>query len=647
MENFFANDSNGQEHFHEFGEFCFDSTKRTLWRNGSLVYLRPKTADLLTALLERRGQLLERGELIQKVWKDTIVEEGNLSYTVSELRKVLGKNRDGEHFIQTIPRRGYRFADNPPHADEIELIYERHSQTVVEEIHISDSPAGAATRVSVGRYPFERAVIALIGIAAITAITVGMMKWSVGSDAAGSAGVKSLAVVPFRTIESDQTTHRGLGLADVIITRLRGQKEITVRPTNAVMNLEYRDFDLSEIGKQLQVDAILEGMIFQTGSTVRVTARLTRVSDGATLWTGLFEKPSTEESLIENDLVLQLVDALALSSERTSARPYTTNPDAYQLYVSGRYEWNKRSLHSLQDAKRLFRDAIAVDPTFALAYVGLADALVLGYSETPELNSLIAKAIELDPDLGEAYATLGFMQTIHRWDWTQAEVSFRKAIELKPGYPTAHHWYAILLGIQGRTEEARAEMRSALEINPASYNFLADLGQIYYFERNYPLAEEYCNRALAIYPDFSFSHGYLEQVYLVTGKYDAAIDEMVAARVSNLVPSTGSVVTKLPNEFNAEYYRRDYESGGVKGLVERYIAEDRKSAVAMQNPNTHYRHALLYSLIGDREHALESLERALEGRAFLVAWVKADPLFDGLRSEPRYQEILRKMGLSS
>ena len=643
MENFFANDSHGQENFHEFGEFSFDSTKRTLWRDGSLVYLRPKTADLLTALLERRGQLLERAELIQKVWKDTIVEEGNLSYTVSELRKVLGKNREGEHFIQTIPRRGYRFVDNPPPVEEIELIYERQTQTVVEEIHISNSRASAA---SPERHPFHRTTIAVIALVVVTALTVGLMKWYGKWDAAGGSGVKSLAVVPFRTIEGDESTHRGLGLADVIITRLRGQKDITVRPTNAVMDLEDRDFDLPEIGKQLQVDAILEGMIFQTGSTVRVTARLTRVSDGATLWTGLFEKPSTEESLIENDLVVQLVNALDLSSDRTSARPYTTNSDAYQLYVSGRYEWNKRSLHSLQDAKRLFRNAIAVDPTFALAYVGLADALVFGDSETPELNSLIAKAIELDPELGEAYATLGFMQTIHRWDWTQAEVSFRKAIELKPGYPTAHHWYAILLGIQGRTGEARAEMHSALEINPASYNFLADLGQIYYFERNYPLAEEYCNRALAIYPDFSFSHGYLEQVYLVTGKYDAAIDQMVAARISNLLPSTGSVVTKLPNEFNAEYYRRDYESGGVKGLVERYIEEDRNSAVAIQNPNTHYRHALLYSLIGDREHALESLERALEGRAFLVAWVKADPLFDGLRSEPRYQDILRKMGLS-
>jgi DNA-binding winged helix-turn-helix (wHTH) protein len=198
----------------------------------------PRPPTFSAALLERRGQLLERAELIQKVWKDTIVEEGNLSYTVSELRKVLGKNREGEHFIQTIPRRGYRFADNPPPLEEIELIYERQTQTVVEEIHISNSPASAAIPQ---RHPFDRTTIAVIALVVVTAITVGLMKWYGKWDAAGGAGVKSLAVVPFRTIEGDESTHRGLGLADVIITRLRGQKDITVRPTNAVMDLEDRD----------------------------------------------------------------------------------------------------------------------------------------------------------------------------------------------------------------------------------------------------------------------------------------------------------------------------------------------------------------------------------------------------------------------
>ena len=645
MGNFFAVDSGERKHFHEFGEFRFDSEERTLWRDGSLIYLTPKTADLLNALLERRGQLIERTELIQKVWQDTIVEEGNLSYTISRLRKVLGKNDEGQHFIQTIPRRGYRFVDDPPPADEIELVYERHSQTVVEEIHITDTESTVGTPVSVADYRVERRAVVFTLAVVIVAVAVGTIAWARNSAAAGASAVKSLAVVPFRTIETDEVNHRGLGLADVVITRLSGLKDITVRPTSAVMNLENRDIDLTEIGKRLQVDAILEGMIFHSGSNVRVTARLTRVSDGATLWTGLFEKPASEESSIENDIVAQLVSALSLSSERKIARPYTSNPDAYQLYVSGRYEWNKRNWRGQQDAKRLFRSAIAVDPDFALAYVGLADALVLGDSETPELNALIAKAIELDPELGEAYATLGFMQTIHRWKWNDAEESFRKAIELKPGYATAHHWYGTLLGIQGRTTEARAAMNKALDINPVSHNFLADLGQIYYFERNYAVAEEYCNRALAIYPAFPFARGYLEQVYLQTGRYESAIEQMVAAKISNEIPERPSVVSDLPSEYRPEYYRPHYDEGGLKGLLDFYISEDEKNPLAMSNPNAQYRHAILYALIGDKEHAMDSLARAVEGRAFMVAWIKADPVFDGLRSEERYQAILADMNL--
>lgn len=647
MGNSFGNGSNESlPSLHSFGEFSFDSEKRTLWRHGELVYLTPRTADLLNALLERRGQIVERNELVELVWKDAIVEEGNLSYTVSRLRKIVGTNGAGEPFIQTIPRRGYRFVEGSATHHEIEFKYEKRSETVIQEIHITSEPTRPPWLTALSGYPIGRIALGLVAVVALTAIIAGTIMWKYGdSGAARPPQVSSLAVLPFRTLEADHDKHRGLGLADVLITRLSGLKEITVRPTSEVMGLEDREFDSIEVGKNLQVDAVLYGMIYRTGETVRVNARLTRVSDGATLWSGVLEKPLAEESSIENDIVVQLVDALSLTSDRASARPYTNNPDAYQLYVSGRYEWNKRNAPSLQDAKRLFRDAIAVDPNFALAYVGLADSLVMNDSATPELNSLIAKAIELDPNLGEPYATLGFSQTVHKWDWRAAEQSFKKSIELKPGYVTAHHWYAILLGIEGRTAEAKSEMQKALIINPGSYNLLADLGQLYYFDRDYAKAEEYCKRALDIYPDFSFAHGYLEQIYWMTGKHELAIDEMVASRVTNeRVANAGSGESLAP-DYTTEYYRRPYESGGVKGLVDFLIASAEKQPAAIDNPNTSYRHAILHMLAGEKEKALANLNDALERRAFFMVWVKADPVFDGLRSEPRYQEMLRKMEL--
>ena len=209
-----------------------------------------------------------------------------------------------------------------------------------------------------------------------------------------------------------------------------------------------------------------------------------------------------------------MVDALALNlsgNEKTALnKVYTESADAYQLYLKGRYRWNKRDRADVSEAELLFRKAIEKDPNFALAYVGLADSMVFD-ARQDETHTAISKALELDPNLGEAYATLGFYQTVHKWKWEEAEARFKKSIELNPGYATAHHWYAVLLGIEGRNDEAKVEMQRALEINPTSYNFLADLGQIYYFNHEYDKAKEYCNRALEIYPDFRFAHGYLSR----------------------------------------------------------------------------------------------------------------------------------------
>ena len=457
------------------------------------------------------------------------------------------------------------------------------------------------------------------------------------------AEIKSIAVLPFKTIDSNkENEHHGLGLADILITRLSNIKELNVRPTSAVTAFENQEIDLPQIGEKLKVDAILEGTIYRINDKIRVTARLIRTSDNSLVWAGQFEKPQQDELKLQDEIALQVVDALALNlsgnEKNALTKRYTESADAYQLYVKGRYEWNKRSYAGMAEAERLFRNAIEKDPNFTLAYVGLADTIVT-YAEAGEAYTLINKALDLDPNLAEAYATNGFLFTFHEWNWQVAEVHFKKSIELNPGYATAHHWYATWLAIQGRTDEAKSEMRRALEINPMSYTFLADLGQLHYFAREYDKAEEYCRKALEIYPDFQFPHGYLSDIYLLTGEYDKMVDEQLEIYKSQAMFASQTDKQKESELKSLAKSRTIYQQGGIRKYLESLMLP------RSRNPNDFYHNAIIHNLLGDKEKALDNLEKAYESRAFLLVFVKADPVFDSLRDEPRYQEVLRKMNL--
>ena len=341
---------------------------------------------------------------------------------------------------------------------------------------------------------------------------------------------------------------------------------------------------------------------------------------------------------------MQLVDALALNlsgnEKHALSKRYTESADAYQLYVEGRYHWNKRNYEGLAEAERLFRNAIEKDPNFTLAYVGLADTTAFSYRQA-EMYPALKKALELDPNLAEAYATQGFALALHQWKWKEAEVSFKRAIELNPGYATAHQWYATLLAIEGRHDEAKAEMRRALEINPLSYNFLADLGQVYYLAHEYDKAKEYCYKALEIYPDFVFAHTYLFQVYLQTSEYEAAIEQTLKGDLA-FYDAANPPGEQEKGKLFAEGVN-SYRHGGIRKYMEHRLGN---LARYVHNLNGPYWIAWSYAFLGDKEKALGYLEKGFEVRAFWMAWVKADPVFDILRSEPRYQEILRKMELA-
>ena len=292
----------------------------------------------------------------------------------------------------------------------------------------------------------------------------------------------------------------------------------------------------------------------------------------------------------------------------------------------------------MSEAGRLFRNAIELDPNFAHAHVGLADVLMMTVQGTGA-KVAVEKALELDPDLAEAHASLGFIRMFHDWKWAEAESAFVRSIELNPNYAMAHHWYAQLLAVKGRNGEAKSEMLRALEINPLSHNFLADLGQIYYFNREYKEAEQWCLKALEIYPDFVFANGCLKDTYLKTGEYDKAVEAIINAEKINSAFANQTTERQKERDAYSESRRKTYRAGGIGKFLEDSFGKS-------HDPDAPIGNARIYALLGENEKALDNLERAYEGKAFLSIFVKADPIFDDLRSNPRYEEILRRMNLS-
>ncbi|HUR99042.1 MAG TPA: winged helix-turn-helix domain-containing protein [Pyrinomonadaceae bacterium] len=613
----------------QFGEFRLDTRRKVLHHGDMTVAMPLKEIQVLSILVRQRGELVTKEELLNEVWEDSYVEESNLSRHIYLLRKTLKELGAADGLIENVPRRGYRFLGEVRGVEAGEIVLEKHTRTrtMIEFQDAAVSPSTGRSR--------HVAVYAVIVLLLFGSIFLGSTY--LGSSAQ-DPGISSVAVLPFRTLGTDQNmSHTGVGLADILTTRLSTIKDLKIRPASAAT--AFGDQDTVEAGKLLQVDAVLEGTIVYVGERVRVTARLVRVRDATVVWSGEFDKPRRDELQLQKDLAVQIVPVLAVNlsglEREALGRIYTQNADAYELYIRGRYEWNRRNTSGIIESQRLFRNAIAADPGFALAYVGLADSLVMSQPQVGEVPGLIAKALELDPNLAEAYATRGFYQMFYEWEWQRAEESFKRSLELNPNYVTGHHWYATLLAIKGETAAAKSEMRAALDLNPLSHNLLADFGQLHYFSGEYAEAEKFCLKALELDPDFAFAHEYLHNIYLKTGEYEKAVLEIAKAdAINGAFPGDVQKLGEPMGKFGPAFRK-----SGINGYLEtRYPGTP-------TSPESFYLYATKHALAGDNATALDYLEKATDARMFLSAFVKADPVFARLRGEPRYQQILRKMRL--
>src|SRR5262245_60300547 len=445
---------------YEFGPFRLDTGNHLLLRDDEAIQLKPKVVDTLLALIESRGRVIGKDELIERLWPDTIVEESNLSQNIYLLRKTLGEGPSQQNYIETVPKRGYRFVAevrevSEAPAAEVAQVVEPGAEASQATEKPNGIDAASAKEEAVGRRnanlpsllkarwsAHPRLVVAsfaLLGLAA-AAIYLGVSSWSKPPKA--GAPVRSIAVLPFKPIGAAQRDEiLELGMADTLITRLSNLRQIVVRPTSAVRMYTGLEQDPVAAGRELKVDAVLEGSVQKSAERIRVTARLVNVRDGSALWTGQFDEQSADIFKVQDRVSEQAARTLAMGltdeEKQRLARRYTDNIEAYQLYLSGRYFLYKVTPEGNRKGIEYFQQAIDKDPAYALAYTGLADCYIqlgnwqmLPPNESfPKAMAAAEKALKLDDALAEAHISLASVKS-SSWDWASAEADFKRAIDL-------------------------------------------------------------------------------------------------------------------------------------------------------------------------------------------------------------------------
>ena len=566
---------------YELGPFRIDVPGRLLTRDGAVVSLTPKAFDTLLVLVERQGQVVTKQQLLEAVWPDTFVGEATLTQNVYTLRKVLSAHGE-ECQIETLPRRGYRL-------------------TTPVRVPVAET-ASAAT---------------------------------------ASEEVESVAVLPFQVLGMDRDCELlGLGMADVLITGLSRLPRLIVRPTSAVVRYAERPVEATAVARELGVDAVLEGTVQRIGTRTRVTAQLVGC-DAQPLWAKKFDAIGEDPFYIQDAVSTQVEEALHLELARgVRARPNasklrgTRHREAYQAYLRGRFFWNRRTEEGLVKALGYFRQATDRDAAFAQAFAGLADAYVLlpfygarpPKEVFPEARAAAIRALEIDGELAEAHTSLAYTQFIYERHWQEAEDGFRRAIELSPGYPTAHHWYGFLLAAMGRHDEARREALRSQELDPLSLVINTDLGLVHYFARRYDKAVEQFHRTLELDPGFAYAHFGLGLAYEQLGRHEQAVQ--AAERGVSLSGDSASMLAVLGYTL---------AMAGRRHKARRVLDELSNRSRRQFVPASH--RALVHVGLGELDAALEQLEQACAERSHFVAFLSTWPIYDALRGQLRFDEL--------
>ena len=604
-----------------FGPFRLDAADRVLWRDGVEIPLTLKATEILLVLLENSGHVVEKNALLARVWPDTFVDESTLAQNILTLRKALGRQANKTEYIHTAHRRGYRF-EAPVSMDGEAVL------AVLPELQPSPKQE---------RFPWSRTAWLPLGltILAVIIIFIAVAAFWVGAKPKSQPAETRmrLAVLPFSNLSGQASEdYLSEGLTEEMITQVGSldPDRLAVIARTSAMAYRNKSKTAHEIGRELNVDFLLEGSVRRDQVRVRVSTQLIRVSDESSLWTANYDRDLRDILTLESDVSRSVASEIALHlTPARASRLEETRPvdaQAYDLYLKGRHFWNRRTPESLDKAIALLREAIDRDPGYARAHVALADCYVLLpiYRESQNVIGSLKlaqneanRALALDPGLGEAHATLAYTY-FYDWDFSAAEAEFQKSMSLTPRYATAHQWYAEYLRMVGREQDAIAESARALEIDPLSPIVNTEAALPYYYLNEYDKAAAQLRRTIDLDPYFASAHGHLCRVYDSSGRYREAIQECLAAKA---LGDADWIEDSL-----ACAYAHDGQKRKAREIAQKvHISE-------------------IDLALGDKERAYAELDRSFARHSPTLVGLKVDPDFVSIREEPRFQAMLRRIG---
>ncbi|HEV2835878.1 MAG TPA: winged helix-turn-helix domain-containing protein [Pyrinomonadaceae bacterium] len=615
---------------YEFGRFRVKVAERVLLRDGEIVPLTPKVFDILLTLVEKSGQVVSKDELMKRVWPDTYVEEGNLTQNISLLRKALGETPEGTQFIETVPRRGYRFVAEINEAMDLEPAGSAGIHTVSPEI-----PAAAVAAVT-GAPARRRTPAFFLAGGVVVTILVGLFYFTGWSKAGNTAAIQSIAVLPFVDESADpDAEYINDKIAESLINSLSKLPQLRVVPRSVVESYKGRQIDPRKVGEELNVRAVVTGRMRRHGDIISIQADLIDLQNVAQLWGQHYDHKVSDVLLVQDDISRDIFENLRLKLNVEEKKQL----EAYRFYLKGRNAWNKRTGDALQEAIQFFNQAIEIDPNYGAAYAGLADCynmlVVYGRLQPkegfPKAKEAAAKALEIDESSAEAHSSMAFIK--FRWDWdrTETEREFQTAIKLKPAYAPAHQWYSSYLVAVERFDEAIAEAKRTEELEPLSFVASSHLGWIYYLSGQNDKAIEQCRKILELDPSSFPARRYLGLAYVAKGMYPEAIAEFQkGVKLSGsplMLALLGHAYAVAGKKTEAQQVLNDLE----QLQEQRYVSP--------------YTVAAIYAGLGDQDQAFKWLDKAVEERDIWLMNLKVDPVFAKLRSQRKFTDTLARIRL--
>jgi TolB-like protein/DNA-binding winged helix-turn-helix (wHTH) protein/Flp pilus assembly protein TadD len=628
-----------------FGIFEVDLRAGELRKHGLRVRLQEQPFKVLAMLLERSGEVVTREELQKKLWPaDTFVDfDHGLNKVINKIREALSDSAENPRFVETVARRGYRFlaevkvADSTPVHNPDLATQHRPTGETGDRPGLLGEPARPKHLLSSLAWKTSGCVLLLLAAAVAT--------WQLHSRNRPSPVIRSLAVLPLESLSSDASQdYFADGMTDELISNLGQISALRVISRTSVMAYKHASKPLPQIARELNVDAVVEGTVLRSGDQVRITAQLIEASSDKHLWSQSYQGELRDTLALQSQVARAIADQIRINLNPQEQAALKTarvvNPEAYESYLKGRYFWNKRTADGLKVALAYFNQAIEEDPQYARAYSGLADtyallgdwqyAVMTPKEALPKAKAAAVRALELDSALGEAHNSLAFCLDGFDWNFESAGEEFRRAIELNPGYATAYHWYAWHLSLLGRYEEAIAEMRKAQNLDPLSLIISADLAELLVIAHQYDESILESRKTIEMDPNFALAHSQLGQAYLQKEMQDEAIAEM--QRAVQLSGGSPTIIASLA---------RAYVASGRRSEAEKLLKELKKRS----NPT--YSHAseiaVVCAALGDKDQAMNWLEKGYQER--FNPGVLLRPGFDPLRSDARFKDLVRRIGL--